>query len=70
MQLTNTQTDGTHCLCLHPEEYDIEHLCESGLGCGLVDEVLTGQVDIVTCPHRLQHGALVYLTGVGCHNGQ
>lgn len=60
----------THCLVLHAGEDDVQHLCESGLGRGLVDEVLAGQVDVVTCSHGLQHRALVNLNVLGGHRGQ
>lgn len=46
-------------MILHACEDDVKHLCECGLGRGLVDEVLAGQVDVVTCADSLQDGALV-----------
>lgn len=49
----------TYRLVLHPCKDDVEHLRERGLGRGLVDEVLAGQVDVVTGAHGLQDGALV-----------
>lgn len=41
----------TNRLVLHAGEDDIEHLCESGLGRGLVDQVTAGQVDVVAGAH-------------------
>lgn len=52
---------GTHGLVLHAREDDVEHLRESGLGRGLVDEVAAGQVDVVAGPDGEQHRALVDL---------
>lgn len=49
----------TYCLVLHACKDDVEHLCERGLGRGLVDEVLAGQVDVVARADSLKHGALV-----------
>lgn len=43
----------TYSLDLHPGEDDIEHLGEGGLGRGLIDQVPTGQVDVVACPDGL-----------------
>lgn len=40
-----------YSLTLHPHEDHIEHLCEGGLGRGLVHKVLAGQVDVVACAH-------------------
>lgn len=57
-------------MILHACKDDVEHLCECGLGCGLVDEVLAGQVDVVTCADGLQHGALVDLYVLGGHRCQ
>lgn len=57
-------------MILHACKDDVEHLCERGLGCGLVDEVLAGQVDVVTCADGLQHGALVDLYVLGGHRCQ
>lgn len=61
---------GTYCLVLHAGEDDIEHLRERGLGRGLVDQVLAGQVDVVAGPDRLQHRALVNLYVLGGHRRQ
>lgn len=58
---------GTYCLILHAGEDDVEHLRERGLGCGLVDEVLARQVDVVTCADGLQDGALVDFYVLGGH---
>lgn len=60
----------TYCLILHACKDDIEHLCERGLGCGLVDEVLAGQVDVVTRADGLQDGALVDFYVLGGHRCQ
>ena len=60
----------THCLALHAREDDVEHLCERGLGSGLVDEVPAGQVDVVAGPHRQQNCALVDLDVGGGHRRQ
>lgn len=49
----------TYRLVLHARKDDVEHLRERGLGGGLVDEVLAGQVDVVAGAHGLQDGALV-----------
>lgn len=49
----------TYCLIFHACKDDVEHLCERGLGCGLIDEVLAGQVDVVTRADSLEDGALV-----------
>lgn len=46
-------------MILHAREDDVEHLCERGLGCGLIDEVLAGQVDVVTGADSLQYSTLV-----------
>lgn len=62
----------THCLVLHAGEYHIQHLREGGFGRGLVDEVLTGQVDVVARSHGLQHRTfmdLYLLGGHGCKQG-
>ena len=56
-------------MILHACKDDVEHLRERGLGCGLVDEVLAGQVDVVAGADGLQHGTLVdfyVLRGHGC----
>lgn len=57
----------TYCLILHACKDDVEHLCERGLGRGLVDEVLAGQVDVVTRADSLQDGALVDFYVLGGH---
>lgn len=57
----------TYCLILHACKDDVEHLCERGLGCGLVDEVLAGQVDVVTRADGLQDGALMDFYVLGGH---
>lgn len=57
----------TNSLGLHAREDDIEHLSEGSLGCGLVDEVAAGQVDVVTGPDGEQHRALVDLYVRGGH---
>lgn len=46
-------------MILHACKDDVEHLCERGLCCGLVDEVLAGQVDVVTRADGLQDGSLM-----------
>lgn len=46
-------------MVLHACEDNVEHLCERGLGCGLIDEVLAGQVDVVTGADGLQNSTLV-----------
>lgn len=46
-------------MILHAGKDDVEHLGQGCLGCGLVDEVLAGQVDVVTSADGLQHRALV-----------
>lgn len=61
------RAQGTYCLVLHSGEYDIQHLGESGLCSGLVDEVFAGQIDVVACPHSLKHGALMDLDVLGCY---
>ncbi len=53
----------THCLVLHAGEYHIQHLREGGFGRGLVDEVLTGQIDVVA---RSSRPAEPYLRGSLC----
>lgn len=60
-------TDG---LVLHAGEDHVEHLCESGLGRGLVDEVTAGQVDVVAGPDGEEHRALVNLYVGGGHRRQ
>lgn len=57
-------------MILHARKDDVEHLCERGLGRGLVDEVLAGQVDVVTGADGLQHGALVDFYVLGGHRRQ
>lgn len=57
-------------MILHACKDDIEHLRERGLGCGLVDEVLAGQVDVVAGAHGLQDGALVDFYVLGGHGCQ
>lgn len=57
-------------MILHAREDDVEHLRERCLGGGLVDEVLAGQVDVVTRAHGLQHGAFVDLYVLGGHRRQ
>lgn len=57
-------------MVFHAGKYDIQHLGERGLGRGLVDEVLAGQVDVVTCPHCLEDGPLVDLDMLGCYCGE
>ena len=51
----------THRLIFHTCKDDAEHLRQSCLGSGLVDQVLTGQIDVVTCAYGQQHGAFMYL---------
>lgn len=51
----------TNRLVLHTGEDDIEHLCESGLGCGLVDQVAAGQVDVVAGADSKKNCSLVDL---------
>lgn len=43
----------THCLVFHAGENHIQHLGEGCFCCGLVDEVFTGQIDVVTRSHSL-----------------
>lgn len=62
--------ESAYCLVLHTCKDNIEHLCEGGLGRGLVDQVLAGQVDVVAGPDRLQHRALVNLYVLGGHRRQ
>jgi len=52
----------THRLIFHACKDDTEHLRQGSLGCGLVDKVFTGQIDVVTGTHSQQHRALMYLT--------
>lgn len=54
-------------MILHASEDDVEHLSERGLGRGLVDEVLAGQVDVVTRADGLQDSALVDFYVLGGH---
>lgn len=51
----------TNRLTLHTGEDDIKHLCESGFGRGLVDQVAAGQVDVVACPYSEKNRSLVDL---------
>lgn len=60
----------THHLVFHAGKDDIQHLSEGGLGSSLIDEVFAGQVDIVTCPHCLQDGALMNFNVWGSHCSQ
>lgn len=60
----------THSLVFHAGEDNIEHLCERGLGGGLVDEVATGQVDVVARPDGEEHGAFMDLNVRGGHRCQ
>lgn len=60
----------TYCLVFHACEDDVEHLCERSLGCGLVDEVLAGQVDVVAGTDSLQNSALVDLYVLRGHRCQ
>lgn len=57
-------------MILHARKDDVEHLRERGFGRGLVDEVLAGQVDVVTRTDGLQHGALVDFYVLGGHRCQ
>jgi len=41
----------THCLIFHASKDDVEHLCQGCLGGCLINQVLTGQVDVVTGAH-------------------
>ena len=50
---------------LHPQEDGAEHLVEGGLGRGLVDHVLAGQVDVVAGPHGGEQAGLVHLHVLG-----
>lgn len=54
-------------MILHACKDDVEHLCERGLGCCLVDEILASQVDVVTRADGLQDGALVDFYVLGGH---
>lgn len=59
-------------MVLHAGEYHIQHLREGGFGRGLVDEVLTGQIDVVARSHGLQNRTFVdlyVLRGHGCEQG-
>lgn len=60
----------TNSLVFHACEDDIEHLCERGLGGGLVDEVAAGQVDVVAGPDCQEHRALVNLDVWRSHSRQ
>lgn len=51
----------TNRLVLHTCEDDVEHLRERGFGCGLVDKVATGQVDVVAGPDGEKNCTLVDL---------
>lgn len=51
----------TNRLVLHTGEDDVEHLRESGLGCGLVDQVAAGQVDVVAGADSEENRSLVDL---------
>lgn len=51
----------TNRLVLHTCEDDVEHLRERGFGCGLVDKVATGQVDVVAGPDGEKNRTLVDL---------
>lgn len=55
-------------MILHACKDDVEHLCEGGLGCGLVDEILASQVNVVARADGLQDGALMdfYVLGGYC----
>lgn len=50
----------THSVVLHPGEYNVDHLCEGGLGSDLVVHVPRGKEDVVAGADGQQHGALVY----------
>lgn len=60
-------TDRLH---LHVGEDDIDHLCERGLGGGLIDEVAAGQVDVVTGTDCQQNRSLMDLNVRGGHSRQ
>lgn len=60
----------TNSLVLHACEDNVEHLCERGLGGGLVDEVAAGQVDVVAGPDRKEYRALMNLYVWGGHRRQ
>ena len=59
-----------YSLDLHSGEDHTEHLSESGFSRRLVDEVFTGQVDVVACSDGQQDGALMNLTTLGRHHSQ
>lgn len=63
-------TATTHHLVFHAGENDVQHLSEGSLGGGLIDEIFAGQIDIVTCPDRLQDGALVNFNVRGCDRSE
>lgn len=60
----------THRLVLHAREDYVEHLCERGLGGGLVYEIAAGQVDVIAGPDGEQHRALVDLDVGRRYSGQ
>lgn len=60
----------SYCLWFHPGENDIQHLRQCCFGCGLIDKVFTGQVDVETCPNHMEKGALVNVACWRRHCGQ
>lgn len=67
---SDLDVQGTHSLGFHACEDDAKHLCERGFGCGLVNEVAAGQVDVVAGPDRQEHRALMDLNVWRGHDGQ
>lgn len=63
-------TATAHHLVFHAGENDVQHLSKSSLGSGLIDEIFAGQIDIVTCPDRLQDSTLVNFNVRGRHCSQ
>ena len=63
-------TATAHHLVFHAGENDVQHLSKSSLGSGLIDEIFAGQIDIVTCPDRLQDSTLVNFNVRGRHRSQ
>ena len=54
----------------HAWEDDVKHLCERCSGCGLIDDILAGQIDVIAGAYGKQHCTLMDLTCLGSYNGQ
>lgn len=67
---SDLDVQGTHSLGFHACEDDAKHLCERGFGCGLVNEVAAGQVDVVAGPDRQEHRAFMDLNVWRGHDSQ